>query len=82
MKIDQSFVRDITNDPDDAAIVGAIITMTHAMGIKAVAEGVETRAQFELLTAQHCDFLQGYYLSKPLPADKVESLFKHRRSFG
>jgi EAL domain-containing protein (putative c-di-GMP-specific phosphodiesterase class I) len=81
LKIDQTFVRGIISDPNDAAIVSAIITMAHALGIKVVAEGVETREQLEFLNARDCDFVQGYYFSRPLPGDEIESLFKKSESF-
>jgi EAL domain-containing protein (putative c-di-GMP-specific phosphodiesterase class I) len=81
LKIDQTFVRGIISDPNDAAIVSAIITMAHALGIKVVAEGVETREQLEFLDARDCDFVQGYYFSRPLPGDEIESLVKKSGSF-
>ncbi len=74
LKIDQSFVRDITTDPDDAAIVRAIITMAHALGVRVVAEGVETHQQMDFLRANNCDSMQGYYLSRPLPAEALSTL--------
>lgn len=74
LKIDQSFVRDITTNPDAAAIVRAIITMAHALGVRVVAEGVETHAQMDFLRANSCDCMQGYYLSRPLPADALTAL--------
>jgi EAL domain-containing protein (putative c-di-GMP-specific phosphodiesterase class I) len=70
LKIDRSFVREITIDPDDAAITTAIIAMGHALGLKVVAEGVETSAQQTLLRRQGCDELQGYFFSRPVPADR------------
>jgi diguanylate cyclase (GGDEF)-like protein/PAS domain S-box-containing protein len=69
LKIDQSFVRDITSDPDDAAITSTIITMAHSLQLRVVAEGVETPAQMAFLRAQRCDEIQGYWFSRPLTAD-------------
>ncbi|HEU0276828.1 MAG TPA: EAL domain-containing protein [Rhodanobacteraceae bacterium] len=69
LKIDQTFVRDITTDPDDAAITSTIITMAHSLQLRVVAEGVETPEQLAFLRTQHCDIIQGYWLSRPLAAD-------------
>ncbi|MBI3779366.1 MAG: EAL domain-containing protein [Gammaproteobacteria bacterium] len=80
LKIDQSFVRDITTDPDDAAIVMAIIGMAHALGIQTIAEGVETKEQLEFLRKHGCEAMQGYYFSKPLPAADVAALLREKRS--
>ncbi len=71
IKIDRSFVSDLTVDPDDAIIVSSVIDLGHNMGHSVVAEGVETQQQLEFLTSQHCDEVQGYFLSKPLPASKL-----------
>ncbi len=76
LKIDQSFVRDISNDPDDAAIAITIITMAHSLGLKVVAEGVETEQQLNFLREYRCDAMQGFYFSKPLPAEQFEDLLK------
>ncbi|MCR4297262.1 MAG: EAL domain-containing protein, partial [Gallionella sp.] len=74
IKIDKSFVLDITNDPNDAAIVQAIIAMTHALGLNVIAEGVETGAQRDFLDKHGCHAFQGYLFSKPVPLEEFEAL--------
>jgi len=69
LKIDKSFVNDLTTDPDDAALVMAIITLAHNLRLKVVAEGVETEEQLKLLHLLRCDQIQGYIFSKPVSAD-------------
>ncbi|MEK6771625.1 MAG: EAL domain-containing protein [Pseudomonadota bacterium] len=79
LKVDQSFVRDIATDPDDAAIVRAIITMAHALGIQTIAEGVETREQLAFLRENSCDAMQGYYFSRPVPGDEITAMLHAKR---
>ncbi|MDP9256172.1 MAG: PAS domain S-box protein [Actinomycetota bacterium] len=67
LKIDRSFVQNMDGDSDDAAIVRAIITLGHDLGLEVVAEGVESRATYDNLAALGCDLVQGYWLSRPLP---------------
>ena len=75
LKIDQSFVSDITDDGDGAEIVSTIINLAHNLKLKAVAEGVETAAQADFLRAKGCDELQGYLISRPVSAEDLVSLF-------
>ncbi|MBA4349363.1 MAG: hypothetical protein C0415_05175 [Thermodesulfovibrio sp.] len=74
LKIDISFIRDIATDPDSASIVTAIISMAHGLGIKTIAEGVETEEQWKILRILRCDIMQGFYRSRPLPAEDVEKM--------
>jgi len=75
IKIDRSFIRDITTDSDDAAIVGAIISMAHNMELNVIAEGVETGEQLEFLRKLHCDEIQGFLFSPPVPHQEAGELF-------
>ncbi|MGZ4106746.1 MAG: putative bifunctional diguanylate cyclase/phosphodiesterase [Tumebacillaceae bacterium] len=74
LKIDQSFVRDISVDGDAAAIAKAVITLGHSLNLEVIAEGVETEEQFGFLKLEHCKAMQGYLFSPPVPADKFEKL--------
>ena len=74
LKIDRAFVKDVTTDPDDAAIALTIIRMAHTLKLDVVAEGVETAGQLEYLRRQHCDMIQGYHFSRPLPIAALDDL--------
>ena len=76
MKIDQCFVRGIPASSDDVAITKTVITLAKNLRLKVVAEGVETAEQLALLTDQECDEVQGYFFSKPVPADQAEALLR------
>ncbi|QKV51665.1 putative bifunctional diguanylate cyclase/phosphodiesterase [Comamonas antarctica] len=79
LKIDQGFIRDIPQSADDMAISAAVIAMGHSMGLTVLAEGVETAAQLDFLRARGCDHFQGYFCSRPLPADAFEQLLRDSR---
>jgi diguanylate cyclase (GGDEF)-like protein/PAS domain S-box-containing protein len=74
LKIDRSFIRDMVTDSSDCAIVEAIIVMAHKLGLKVVAEGIETIEQRDLLAAASCDYGQGYLFAKPMPAEQFQRL--------
>jgi diguanylate cyclase (GGDEF)-like protein len=82
LKIDQSFVRDINTDSDDAAIVAAIIDLAHALRLNVIAEGVETQEQLDCLRALGCDEVQGFLFSKPLTVDAFTELLVQKLSLG
>jgi len=79
LKIDIAFIRDITTNPEDAAIALAIIGMAHSLKLDVVAEGVETAAQLAYLHHHHCDQIQGYYISPPLPVPELESMLREKK---
>jgi EAL domain-containing protein (putative c-di-GMP-specific phosphodiesterase class I) len=76
IKIDRAFIRDVTTDPDDAAIVLAIINMAHSLKLNVIAEGVETEEQLSYLRRHGCNQIQGYYFSKPVPAAMLEQIIE------
>ena len=70
LKIDRSFVNDVTNDPDDAALAKAIINMAHSLGLNVIGEGVEKIDQLDFLLAEGCDLVQGFHFSRPMSAEQ------------
>jgi diguanylate cyclase (GGDEF)-like protein/PAS domain S-box-containing protein len=80
IKIDRSFVRDLEEDPDDAAIVDAVVNLGRSLGIRTVAEGVENERQHGFITSLGCDYGQGYLYGKAAPANDVEAMLKRRES--
>ena len=80
LKIDRSFVQDIPGEPNDAAIVKAIIAMGHALNLKVIAEGVETADQLNFLQRHDCDAIQGYYLSQPLSVDQLRDFMQRHHA--
>ncbi|MFT5085454.1 MAG: diguanylate cyclase (GGDEF)-like protein/PAS domain S-box-containing protein [Lentisphaeria bacterium] len=79
LKIDQSFTKNIETAPNDLALCEAIIIMAHTLGLKVIAEGVETKQQENILSSAKCDFAQGYLYSKPVPPKEFEQLIRVNR---
>ena len=71
MKIDKSFVQDITKDDNNAAITNTIITLAQNLNLNVIAEGVETKEQAEFLSSRNCYLMQGYYFSRPMKAEDI-----------
>ncbi|MCS0580748.1 EAL domain-containing protein [Massilia pinisoli] len=76
LKLDQSFVRDLTSDPDDLAIARAVVAMGHGLRLEVIAEGVETEGQLALLAQNGCDEIQGYLFGRPAPADECARMLR------
>lgn len=81
LKIDKMFTGGLTIDPADAALTEAIILTAHSLGLKVIAEGVETKEQLEFLRSHECDWAQGYYFSKPLSPEEFQKFLHHGQSF-
>ena len=81
LKIDKSFVIDMVNDPEDAAIVRAVIALSHSLGVGVIAEGIETREVLAALVALKCDEAQGYFYSKPLACADMRSFLTNTPNF-
>ncbi len=81
LKVDQSFVRQLTSNPDDAAITRTIIAMGHVLRLRVVAEGVESEAQLRYLQRLGCDEVQGFYFSQPVPPERMSGMLGERRSW-
>jgi EAL domain-containing protein (putative c-di-GMP-specific phosphodiesterase class I) len=81
LKIDQTFIKGLPNNQNDIAITSAVINLGHNLGLEIVAEGVETIEQLQYLSEHDCDLIQGYFISRPLPANKIiQELTKQRVS--
>jgi EAL domain-containing protein (putative c-di-GMP-specific phosphodiesterase class I) len=78
LKIDQSFVRHISNDQDDQAIATAVISLGHQLRLKVIAEGVETEEQLAFLRDNGCDEMQGYHFSEPVSPQEIQMLFERQ----
>ena len=77
LKVDRSFIQDIPGDRDDAAITKAVIVMAHSLGMKVIAEGVETQEQYKFLREHNCDEMQGFYFSRPLAEPELLTALRH-----
>ncbi len=82
LKVDQSFVRNLTTSPNDAAIARSVILLGHSLNLVVIAEGVETEAQLAWLRTQHCEEMQGYLFSRPVPAAEFEALLRSDKRLG
>ena len=80
LKIDHAFVQHVTTDQSDQAIVRSTVNMAHSLGMSVVAEGVEDQATWDLLETLRCDIAQGYYLSRPIPAQDLERWLDERKA--
>jgi EAL domain-containing protein (putative c-di-GMP-specific phosphodiesterase class I) len=76
IKIDRSFIHDVTDNPDDAAIASAIIVMAQSLSLNVIAEGVENQQQLEFLVSRNCHYLQGNFFSRPIPAEEFTLLLR------
>jgi len=81
VKIDRSFIIDLTENPDDQAMVKAIVSLAHAMGFQVVVEGVETIEQLEFMKPLDCSYVQGFYYSQPLSAVEFRQFLKDFKGF-
>jgi EAL domain-containing protein (putative c-di-GMP-specific phosphodiesterase class I) len=78
LKIDRSFIRNLKTETKGTAIVSAIISMSHSLGMSVIAEGVEQKEHMQMLLQMRCDHVQGFYISRPLTADKFADFIRHR----
>ena len=78
LKIDRSFIQDLPDDEDDRAVASAVISLGQKLNLRVIAEGVETEAQVAFLRENHCDELQGYHFSRPVPAEAIGELLRQR----
>ena len=81
LKIDQSFIRDLPDDEEDVGITKAVIALAKSLNLRIIAEGVETKAQKDFLVKNGCNNIQGYFYSKPIPADEMEVLLREGFKF-